>query len=655
MIKINRYILTAAAGMALYSALTTSCVDETHFGDNFLEKASSSTVTSDTVFANAEYTKQFLTTLYSMQYYGLPYYNTSGNQYPCESSNIYVGKFDGLTDCYTFTYLSAGIIGSYYNGTHSSNYGIRSDKWSYLKNRVWEAIRYAWLLIENIDKVPGLSAEDAKSYVAQAKCIIASRYFDTFRNYGGIPIIDHAFSGTDASYNMPRGSVKETVEFMIGLLDDAIEVLPWALESPETDAGRWTKAAAMAMKCRILQFAASPLFNSDEPYYPGETTNDAIWYGNYSAERWNDCLKACEDLFAKIDADATYHLTEANGTRAEDYRLAYRNGYAKQGSPEILLETRQFTYDAFKSGYYLWHQWGDALGKIHRGYSPTLEYIEMFPWADGTPFDWDKTAEENRLNEMFCTGSVSKNNIALTRDPRLYEEAIVNGQPYSLDWTTGNMSGQSFEAWVGGSDATTNPENQTGSFATGFAPIKFLMGNDMLRKYTTWPAIRLSDMYLTYAEALCQTGNLTKAIAQIDIVRARVGLKGVVECNPDKNLTSDKDALLAEILRERACELGMEDSRFFDLIRYKRADVFGRQLHGLRIYRLNESNERVKTAWYKGDKTVSYPENFEYEIFEMSNPSRYWWANGFDAKWYLSPFPLTEVNKGYGLVQNPGW
>ena len=30
-------------------------------------------------------------------------------------------------------------------------------------------------------------------------------------------------------------------------------------------------------------------------------------------------------------------------------------------------------------------------------------------------------------------------------------------------------------------------------------------------------------------------------------------------------------------------------------------------------------------------------------------------TEGFDPKWYLTPFPLTEVNKGYGLVQNPGW
>lgn len=653
--KYNKCIFTALAGMVFYSMLITSCVDETNFGDDFLEKAPGGTVTSDTVFASAEYTKQFLTTLYSMQYYGLPYRNTSGDTYPCESSNIYVGKVDALTDCYTFTYLSGGIVSNYYLGGHTSNYSKRSDKWSYLLNRVWEAVRYSWLLIENVNTVPDLSAEDAVSYTAQAKCIIASRYFDTFRHYGGIPIIEKAFSGTDASYNMPRGSVEETVDFMVGLLDEAAEVLPWSLENPSTDAGRWTKAAAMAMKCRILQFAASPIFNDDEPYYAGATDNDAIWYGSYRADLWQEYLKACEDFFTKLNANGGYYLVTANGTRIEDYRLAYRSGYALQASPEVLLSTRQFAYDAYKSGYYSWHTWGDALGSIHRGYSPTQEYVEMFPWADGTPFNWDETEAEGKLDEIFCTGSVKGNDLMLTRDPRLYEEVIVNGQPVSLDWTSGNMSGQSFESWVGGTNAGSGSKNQTGSFATGYAPIKFLMGNDMLRKYTMWPALRLSDVYLMYAEALCQTGNLSKAIEQVDKVRTRVGLKGLVACNPDKNLTSDKDALIEEILRERACELGMEDTRFFDLVRYKKGDVFAKHLHGLRMYRLDDDGNRVETQWYGAGQIGDFPSKYDYEKFEISNPTRYWWTNGFDPKWYLSPFPLTEVNKNYGLVQNPGW
>ena len=52
---------------------------------------------------------------------------------------------------------------------------------------------------------------------------------------------------------------------------------------------------------------------------------------------------------------------------------------------------------------------------------------------------------EGKLDEMFLkgTGTASDGliNIELTRDPRMYEEIIVNGQQESLDWTTGNMSG----------------------------------------------------------------------------------------------------------------------------------------------------------------------------------------------------------------------
>ena len=49
-----------------------------------------------------------------------------------------------------------------------------------------------------------------------------------------------------------------------------------------------------------------------------------------------------------------------------------------------------------------------------------------------------------------------------------------------------------------------------------------------------------------------------------------------------------------------------------------------------------------------------YPTEFRYESFVLSNPTRAWWSN-FSPKWYLAAFPASEVNKGYGLTQNPGW
>ena len=75
--KYNKWIFNVASGLALTSVIATSCVDEIKFGNSFLEKAPGGSVTKDTVFNNAEYTRQFLTNLYGMQYYGLPYKNVA--------------------------------------------------------------------------------------------------------------------------------------------------------------------------------------------------------------------------------------------------------------------------------------------------------------------------------------------------------------------------------------------------------------------------------------------------------------------------------------------------------------------------------------------------------------------------------------------------
>ena len=694
-LKTFAFLISATA------AVNTACVDEIEFGNSFLEKASGGDVTSDTVFSNVTYVTQYLNTLYSMQYYGIPYCNTYSQQSAPyqESNDIYVGKTCMLTDCYVTTY-GFGLKTSYLQGTHTSNYGNRADKFHYINNRVWSAVRYAYLLMERIDEVPNMSDETKASYVAQAKCIVASRCFDVFRHYGAVPIIDHAFTGSESTVELPRATVAEYVDYLTGLLDDAIKVLPWQLSNPSADLGHWTKAGAMALKCKILQFAASPLFNSEQPYYPGATDNLSVWYGNYDQQRWADCLKACEEFFAANDG--SYYLwpaadnSNAGYIRPEDYRLAYRNGYSQLESPEVLHSVRHFTTDAYKSGYYVWHQWmsptvdSNGGGVINRAYYPTQEYAEMFPWADGRNFDWDeaeqngdkdvaaltvyttdknmtanpasadaKTQYSHTLDHMFGKMTLkgkSPSYYNLTRDPRLYEEMWCNGMPYTLDWTTGNMSGTNIETWVGGTHSAQTPVLQQGTFATGYGLMKWVMGDDYLRLPTQWVTLRLSDIYLTYAEALAQTGNLAKACEQINIVRARVGLPGIAESNPQLNLLSDKDALIEEILRERACELGMEDSRFFELIRYKRADIFEKKLHALCIYWL-KNGQRNESAWYNGNKILRgyYPTEFEYEKVEWSQSPRSWWTDGFDPKWYLSPFPITEINKGYGLVQNPGW
>ena len=680
--KLNiKYIIGVAAVATLGMV---SCTDEIKFGNAFLEKAPGGTVTADEVFSNPEYTRNFLASIYSTQYYNLP--TNSTNAAP-QCQNYWKGMPDALGDDFHLFFNNTTVFSKYYAGALSSAIDDKKNGniYPYTNEFIWENVRHSWMLIERINEVPDMSDAEKARIADEARCLLAYTYFIAFRGYGGLPIIRQSFIGSESSYDLPRRSVESTVNFMLELLDTAIanKALPWAYTGAEaqSETGHWTLAGAMALKCKVLAFAASPLFNDLQPYYQGKYTleNEAdtcAWYGGSKPELWTKLKGACDDFFTQMRSQGHYQLIKPAGNTQEDYRYAYRSSYILENSTEILHSVRRSKnasgndYGWFNLGF------GSAVdGSKTNGryaYCPTQEYVEMFPWADGTPFDWEKAEKEGRLDNMFIQGDTVKGkqqlqNIRYTRDPRLYETAVVNGARQAVNWGDGRASGNNWETWVGGTNAKQDPKTNSGIYATSYRMLKYLVGSVMNRKFPQWNAIMLSDIYLTYAEAIVQTkGSFTEAIDYVDAVRARVGLKGLVECNPDKDLTSNKENLLAEIMRERACELAFQNERYFDLIRYKRADLLERPLHGLRIYRLVKNGNdwvRSEEQWYnksfnKGleedDPNFYEPSHFDFERFQITD-TRIWWKDGFDPKWYLQPFPITEVNKNYGLVQNAGW
>ena len=703
-----QHIIYASAIALVSGAAFTACTDDVKFGDSFVEKAPGGTVTIDTVFNSAEYTKQFLTGVYGMQYYGLPF---TGQSAAPTSQYHYQGKLDALTDCYQLHWNNTAVFNSYYSNTLSAN---NDALISFTNEKVWTAVRQAYLLIENIDRVPGLDATEKASMVAQAKCLIAARYFDLFSVYGGLPILDHTYTGTEGDYsNLKRATIDETVNYMVKLLDEAAPDLRWAWDGTTTDTdaynntGRWTKAGALALKAKILVIAASPLFNDNQGYYGGTTQAEQehlVWYGNYDATRWTRAEQACRDFFtANGESDPTsatlgtggsfYELNQASEKSADAYRQAYRMGYIYQGSKEVIHSTRVSTIYG-SQGTYSWWNW---VGIGRNCYCPTVEYVEMFPWASGEPFQWDDinggpvtptTTIKNNANQtvkpdgqLFFSppqksGKKTIQKYAI-RDPRLYENAIVNGQQITLDWSTGKSSGNFYELWTGGSDAGQNiatvpteskpseiVEQLTFRYSTGFGTIKYWLGEEYHRKFMHWVYLSYDEMLLMWAETLAQTGNLTAALNCVNRVRARVGLAKMEQF--DASLTTDKDKLIEEILRERACELGMSNNRYYDMIRYKRSDWMTKELHGLKITRLMNVMGVYKPNYkpWRGDDNdegngIAEPDHFQYEKFTLQNRRRVMWdknPNDLDVKkWFLFPLPITEINKGYGLIQNPGW
>ena len=638
---LSKWFIAAFAGVALFAS---SCVDQVKFGDSFLEKAPGVAVTQDTIFGKATYARAFLWDTYSKLYYGLPvYWNTV-------EGKMNTGIFEMMSDCWHSHTDWNGINRKYYSGSYKAGDEDSSDdtRFGYTKENCWEAIRAALLFVENVDRVPDMDDAEKKRLAAEAKVIVASRYFDLFRHFGGLPLIKETYD-VQPSYELPRATVEETVKYMVDLLDEAAATpqLPWDLGTDDTNwQGRFTKASAMGLKCKILLFAASPLFNDNVPYCmeppQDAVVNHQVWYGAYKPELWDQCWQACVDFFTELQSKGYYELTQATEATAQGYRNAYNKAYfTRENNKELLISTHISRFGKFNS----WDEWqyifvkGDNGTVYTGGLTPTLEFMEMFPISNGEPF---------RLNAATNPFYTDNDYNRPTRDPRLYETMLVNGTQFG---------DHAAELWIGGRDNINDTEKETGKYATGFGCYKFYKEgvNSLKDKYLQWPYLRLAEMYLNYAEALLKSKNdLTGAIEQVNKVRARVGLGDLAACNPDKNLTTDADALLEEILRERACELGLEDVRLFDMTRYKREDLFRKQLHGLKIYRNDGGGNTPWSGTTGNSSAYPKPTQFTYEAFPLVNPSRAWWSN-FSPKWYLSAFPPSEVNKKYGLTQNPGW
>jgi hypothetical protein len=613
-----------------------SCVDDINFGDKFLEKAPSVDVNIDSIFAKGENAKQFLWHLY-------------GDLDSPFTYNAMIGynPLEALTDI-THSYNDWGQVNyNYYPGTLTeANQASENDKFSFIGNRsIWGAIRRGWIFVENIDRVPDMNDTEKSQLKGEAYLIMATRYFDAFKNFGGLPLVDHAFV-TGEQVDGGRATAEQTVEFIDGLLLKAIAEpgFPWRIEDVETYAGRMIKAGAVGMRAKLYLFAASPLFNDDQPYREYSKDEEGqdilhVWYGGKKNEYWTKCKQACEDFFQQNSQNGNYfQLIQPQTTDEKGYCDAYRAAYWFRGNSEKLIEVHN-TYWGEE-----WGASGDARGQAHFGGSnPTLEFMEMFPMANGKNYPY---------KDIYGTGNPGDVDIFADRDPRLYESLVVTREKLLQQY---QESLTSIELWKGGNiEKAGFSWEHNYRFPTGMGMYKWILdfGWHYPRCYAY---LRMADMHLIYAEALAETGDLPKACDEVNKVRARVGLGKIEVMNPELNLTSNKGNLISEIMRERACELGWEDERLYDIIRRKMIEKFTSPLHELHTWRKTadgQKDTRDDTRLQAGEPWPS----FIYEKTQITFGARRWWTSGgWDNKWLLSPLPRSEINKGYGVTQNPGW
>ena len=647
----------------------SACVDRFAIGDAFLEKAPGVDVNIDSVFSSAEYTRNFLWSAYGQLYCTF----TSGNM-------MNGAPIDVLTDSWHCYCGWGGPIQSYYPGlltedaqdTQNGNYqgkfsystitgGLNSDSGGRVS--IYETVRKCWQLIENIDRVPDMSDNEKSRLRGEAYTIMASRYFDAFRSFGGLCLAKKAYE-VGEPFTSGRSTAMETVEFIDSLIVCAIKEPGYIWNVPNEDIGQWsgrlTRASARALRAKVWMFAASPLFNNSQPYMeytPDKVTEftniEHVWFGKEDPSLWNRCLQYCNDFFDDNAANGNYYALVQPATQDEaGYRMAYRRAYRYRND-----ESRhEKLFDAhptltLSDGGWGWGWRGFALDCVRQGGAdPTNELMECFGMQDGRNFPYES---------LYGAGNNPQGiDMFADRDPRLYETMVVprHDLPAGFDYNGKNYN----DPWVGGClENNSNFNSNADDVASGYAKFKWFLdykgGSRYDDEYIGVSYIRLAEMYLIRAEAKAETGDLRGALDDLHIVRSRVGLGRLETMNPGLNLTTNKENLINEILRERNCEIGFEcGDRLYDMIRRKRQDLFTKTLHEIRVYRLDADGNRMSgdTQW---DPATPWPK-FEYEKPEIVIGHRRWWDAGYwTNKWYLDPVSRIEVQKKYGLTQNPGW
>jgi starch-binding outer membrane protein, SusD/RagB family len=520
-------------------------------------------------------------------------------------------------------------------------------------DNMYKAIRSANIAIENLPTSTFTDDVLRDRLLGEAYFLRAYYYQQLLRFYGGVPIIDKSY-GLNEDYTIARNTFEECVNFITGDLDQAAALLDGKTITP----GRTSKLAAMALKARVLLYAASDLHDATTAKAKSAVLSS---YGNIElvaytsgdqASRWQAAKTAAK---AVIDATQGYKLNLAAPVSAEEGKMNYMSialgGQSAVGDASAATELLfQRTHTAL---YTVEDGW--PLGGIHYGINngpngyhnwagntPIQQLVDDYEMMDGSKFDWNDPADKAAPYT--------------NRDPRLYATILYDGagwKPRPSDVVdrdpvnqiqTGYYS-DGAGGFINGIDTRESPiENWNGS-RTHYYTRKFIDPNPALpdnqsnAQVIPWPFIRYTEMVLSYIEACIETGDEGEARTWLNKIRFRSGMPAVTDAGA---------ALVDRYRNERRVELAYEEHRYHDARRWMiAAETLGRGIKEINV-----------TATLKPGKSPLVPYRYDPDVYTYTytvennteNETRTWVD-----KMYYRPIAENEINRNNLLVQNPGY
>jgi hypothetical protein len=514
------------------------------------------------------------------------------------------GSFDDITDnsISTPTYGCASML------AQSGNYlQMRGVDHSPMANnvtwgRAWTAIRIANEGINHIELYPGSEASRNK-ILGLCYFYRAFAYHELVRRWGGMPYFFEAITDFSAALDYERLDMRDTYLLIAADCDEAAKYL--ANEIPLNEWQHPTRVAALALKSRVLLYAASAQATNE-----AGVSRESLW--EEAALAADAAIRAAEDNnYGLVDMDHYYYLF-----KGQDYQY-----YTK----EVLFGRRaQIAWgsDAYRVTM-------RPPGKLNGSYGVAVNQTLVDSYemqATGLPVS---DPGSGYVEQDPYKG----------RDPRFYHDIIHNGSEpypgYKMDLCN-RVEGASAP---GGGDILYESGQIVQGYTTTGTYMRKWMGNVWNAALPqVWPYIRLSEVYLNFAEAANEAwGSATtrpecrySALEALNKVRNRAQMPDL----PEK--FHDKDMFRERTRNERRVELCFEEHRLFDIRRWQIATMPEyRDIWKVEITRLAAPSEE-------------YPTGYKYE-------KKLHLTRVFEEKHYLFPIKDEDVEVGEKFDQNPGW
>ena len=494
--------------------LLSGCAD-------FLDTSLDTNPTSETIETNRNTLWNLANAFYSPITYG----------YSVIDNNIFASASDEAQQTAVSSnvlYFNKGILNegvnplfylyrNYYEGIRAANYFL-----DYVKDGKGEELLKLNRNIENDIYSYMRDVASLNWYIAEAHIARAYYYSELIKMYGAVPIIEKTIEQSD-NEKVTQSSYDLVVEYILNEIDTYSGELAVNWDEFADREGRFTLGAALAIKSRVLLYAASPLHNPE---------------GNLN--KWIKAAEAARDFIDNEELD--YSLDQNYGT--------YFIGANSLSSPETIYAVR-------------------------RGVSNSME-VNNYPIS--TPGGYSGvTPSHNLVSAYEYVGEPDPNNPYANRDPRLYASVVTNGSTWN---------GRVIDQLPGGSDDMTKANaSRTGYYLMKFLTDKLNLIQGQTAQHN-WVAYRYAEILLNYAEAMNEAfgptdvpaGFTLSATDAINMVRNRA--------SADLPLisTESKDEFRSAIKHERRIELAFEDHRYWDLLRWKDAmQVLNQPIMGVKV------------------------------------------------------------------------